>query len=130
MDKLGKKKPRISKDPNIVYLDIDCSDKYGGARDIIEVKVNRSPPLLLNTRQQAHYELQYSNYTGLLTSLNNDRSQALSSGQIMLSKLNQQISSHNALQSTKDKINKLLNLKRPSHSTEQLQTVKNQNISH
>lgn len=51
LEKMPKKRPRISKDPNIVYLDIDCSDKYGGARDIIEVKVNKSPSLLLNTRQ-------------------------------------------------------------------------------
>ena len=50
MEKLSKRKARISKDPNLVYLEIDCSEKYGGARDIIEVKVNKSPPLLLNSR--------------------------------------------------------------------------------
>lgn len=50
LDKMPKRRPRISKDPNIVYVDIDCSDKYSGARDIVEIKVNRSPPLLLNTR--------------------------------------------------------------------------------
>jgi hypothetical protein len=35
------RRPRISHDPNIVYLEVDCSgDKTSGARDIIEVKVN------------------------------------------------------------------------------------------
>jgi hypothetical protein len=57
MDKLHLKRNRISNDPNIVYFDIDCSDKYGGARDIVEIKVNKSPPLLLNTRQLSHYQL-------------------------------------------------------------------------
>ena len=40
----------MSQDPNIVQFDIECSEKYG-ARDIIEIKVNKSPPFLLNARQ-------------------------------------------------------------------------------
>lgn len=52
MDKLLKlaSRPRINNDPNIVYIDIDCTEKVGGARDIIELKVNKAPALLLNTR--------------------------------------------------------------------------------
>eukprot|EP00347_Sterkiella_histriomuscorum_P009154 403342313 len=106
LSKMSNKISRISKDPNIVYLDINCSDKYGGARDIIEIKVNKSPPLLLNSRLQTHYELQYSNYTGLLNSLT-ERNSGITNGQIMLTKLQYQLSTQTALRSlSKDAYNK------------------------
>jgi hypothetical protein len=40
MDKINKKQSKIKHDPNIVYIDVDCSERAGGARDIIEIKVN------------------------------------------------------------------------------------------
>ena len=57
MEKLSRLniKPKVFLDPNIVYIDLDCSEKIGGARDIIEIKVNKAPALLLNTRQCSHY---------------------------------------------------------------------------
>lgn len=49
MEKLNKKK-RLYNDPNIVYIDLDFIEKIGGARDIIEVKINKAPPVLINMR--------------------------------------------------------------------------------
>lgn len=47
-DESPSKRKRID---NGVYFDIECGgDKAGGARDILELKVNQSQPLLLNTR--------------------------------------------------------------------------------
>ena len=68
---INKKRSKISSDPNIVFFDIECGgDKVGGARDMLEVKVNQSQPLFINTRNQTHFSLQYSNYTGLISCLN------------------------------------------------------------
>jgi len=34
----------------MVYIDLDCIEKIGGARDIVEIKINKAPPILINTR--------------------------------------------------------------------------------
>ncbi|CDW86594.1 UNKNOWN [Stylonychia lemnae] len=118
LDKMSRRKVKMSKDPNLVFIELDCSEKYGGARDIIEIKVNKSPPLLLNSRQQTHYELQYSNYTGLLNSIG-ERSNGLVNSQMMLNKLTQQMSTNGALRSLqKDNIHKLL--KKQSQQSSQM----------
>ena len=52
------KRHKTSQDPNIVMFDIECGgDKVQGGRDIIELKVNKSMPLFLNTRNQTVFNL-------------------------------------------------------------------------
>lgn len=58
-------------DPNLVNFEIECGGcKAGGARDMIEIKVDQSAPLFLNTRNQTYFNLQYSAYTGLISCIN------------------------------------------------------------
>ena len=66
-----RRKTKALNDPNLVLFDIECGgDKVQGARDILEVRVNQSMPLFLNTRNQTVFNLQYSGYTGLVSCLN------------------------------------------------------------
>jgi hypothetical protein len=61
----------LGADPNIIYFEVECGgSKSGGARDIVELKVNHSCPLFLNLRNQTNFHLQYSAYTGLISCLN------------------------------------------------------------